>query len=140
MTEFTFVLYAVERGEIKICLERTQLGLGHDWDSRRSFLSSGEIEMDQSSGEIERIYWHLAYSHARSSRSNDIAFGIPTSNCINRNIVRYRPAPHRDYIGKKFRNAVHVNWTKICPVPVSVLPFLFVVRPRSAADRADRRA
>lgn len=79
---------------------RTQLCPGHDRDSRRLFLSSGEIEVDQSSGEIEHIYWHLAYSHAWSSRSNDIAFGIPTSNYINRNIMRYRPVPHRDYIGK----------------------------------------
>lgn len=70
----------------------------------------------------------------------ELAFGIPTSNYINRNIVRYRTAPHGDYIGKKFRNAVHVNWTKMCLVPVPVLPFLSVVRPRSAADRADRRA
>lgn len=47
--------------------------------------------------------------------------GIPTSNCINRNIARYRPrpAPRRDYIGKRFCNAVHANWTKIRPaVPV----------------------
>lgn len=118
---------------------RTQLGLGHDRDSRRSFLSSGEIEVDQSSEEIEHIYWHLAYSHAWSLRSSDIAFGIPTSNYINRNIVRYRPVPHRDYIGKKFCNAVHVNWTKISARSRFPSPF-FRSCPLFAADRADRRA
>lgn len=45
-----------------------------------------------------------------------LASGIPTSNCINRNIARYGPASRRDCIGKRFCNAVHANWTKIHPV------------------------
>lgn len=117
----------------------TQLGLGHDRDSRRSFLSSGEIKVDQSWGEIERIYrdvWRTRI-HGELAFERYIAFGIPTSNYINRNIVRYRPVPHRDYISKNSTTRCMLIGQKSAWSPS---PFLSVVRPQSAADRADRRA
>lgn len=46
------------------------------------------------------------------------------------------PVPRRDYIGKRFCDAVHANWTKM--FPSSTVPS--VVRLRSIADLVDRRA
>lgn len=115
---------------------RTQLGLGHD----RDFAAVVSVFRRDQAGPIlgrdrTHILGHLAHSHTRSS--SYIAFGIPTSNYINRNIVRYRPVPHRDYISKNSTTRCMLIGQKSAWSPS---PFLSVVRPQSAADRADRRA
>lgn len=72
-------------------------------DSRRSFHFGQDRggSRTQSARFSQRRHSTFTRMHVELAPRLDIAFEIPTSNCINRNIARYRPAPCRDYIGKR---------------------------------------